>query len=73
MDVMTDAATLQARLAEAEARLASALISLQHGDTRRQNASLTEQMKMIEYLKGQLAAASGTHRVRYAYQSGKGL
>ncbi|MDG4903196.1 hypothetical protein P9279_22050 [Mesorhizobium sp. WSM4962] len=72
---MATLAELQALRAKAEKIYFSLVASSQHGDSRVQFVDIDKQAKVIAELDRQIAAASGTpkRRLRYAYQSGKGL
>lgn len=72
---MASLATLQARLEQLEASIASGVLTVRHGETSTTFRSMSEMLKAKELLEGQIADAEGTKRtrIRYAYQSGKGL
>ena len=64
---MTDAATLQAWIDALEKARYSGVLSVRHGDT-------STTFKTDAEMASALAAASGSgRRVKYLYQSGKGL
>lgn len=72
---MASLATLQARLEALEADIASGSLTVKHGETLRTARSMTEMLEARNLLLGQIAEAGGTAktRVRYFYQSDKGL
>ncbi|MBB2698947.1 UNVERIFIED_ORG: superfamily I DNA and RNA helicase [Rhizobium esperanzae] len=53
----------------------SGVLTIRHGDEQTTFRSLAEMNKIVANLDAQIAALQGTQkkRVRYAYQSGKGL
>jgi hypothetical protein len=72
---MAELATLQARLEKLDAMIASGVLTSKHGETLITYRSMDELLTARALLEKEIAAASGTPRVRmrYAYQSGKGL
>lgn len=53
----------------------SGVLTVEHGETRTTFRTLAEMDKIVARLDAQIAALQGTakKRIRYAYQSGKGL
>ena len=71
---MTDAATLQAWIAALERARYSGVLSVRHGETSTTFKTDAEMAAALAAAKSDLAAASGTgRRVKYFFQSGKGL
>ena len=72
---MASLATLQARLEALDAAIASGVLTVKHGDTLTTFRSMSDLLKARELILKQIAAAEGTTRtrIRYAYQSDKGL
>lgn len=72
---MASLATLQTQLATLDAMIASGVLTTKHGDTLMTFRSMTELLKARQFVEDQINEANGTTRtrVRYAYQSGKGL
>lgn len=65
---------INTRLTQLYAMRDSGVLIVRHGDTQTQFRSLTELLKAIAILEGQLGAASGKKRSRVSYisQSTKG-
>lgn len=72
---MASLATLQARLEALDGMIASGLLQSRHGETMLTFRSMAELLKARQFIEDQVNEANGTTRtrVRYAYQSGKGL
>lgn len=72
---MASLVTLQARLEALDAAIASGVLIVRHGDTMTTFRSMDDLLKARGLLVAQIAAAGGTTRtrVRYFYQSDKGL
>lgn len=72
---MTDSATITTRLEALKKARDTGVLTVKHGETLTTFRSLAEIQKIISQLEGDLAAANGTprRRLRYAYQSSKGL
>ena len=72
---MASLATLQARLEALDAAIASGVLTVKHGETLTTFRSMSEMLQARNLLLAQIAAAGGTTktRVRYLYQSDKGL
>ena len=72
---MTTLSDLQERLDKLNAALASGVFRVEHGVTSTTYQTTSEMLKAKADLERDIAAAGGTsrRRVRYAYQSGKGL
>lgn len=72
---MASLETLQARLETLDAAIASGVLTVRHGDTTTTFRSMKEMMDARSLLVKQIADLEGTTRtrLRYAYQSGKGL
>lgn len=72
---MTDSATIETRLEALKKARDTGVLTVKHGETLTTFRSLSEIEKIIAKLEGDLAEANGTtrKRVRYMYQSGKGL
>lgn len=68
---MTDTAMTQARLAAIKKAMHSGVLTVRHGDTTTTFRSLAEMQAIIADLEKDLAGPRT--RLRYAYQSGKGL
>lgn len=70
-----DVVTLQARLDAISTAFASGVLIVRHGDTSTQFRNLAEMERIIATLTAQINGLSATpaKRVRYIYQSGKGL
>jgi len=53
----------------------SGVLTVEHGETRTTFRTLAEMNRIIDNLDAQIDALNGTRkkRIRYAYQSGKGL
>jgi peptidoglycan hydrolase CwlO-like protein len=73
--MMTAAATITARIEKLKAARDTGVLTVKHGETLTTFRSLAEIEATIAKLESDLAAANGTskRRVRYMYQSGKGL
>jgi len=72
---MASLATLQARLETIDAAIASGVLTVRHGETSTTFRSMSEMLAARALLVKQIAELEGTTRtrIRYAYQSGKGL
>lgn len=72
---MATLATLQTRLETLDASIASGVLTVKHGDTLTTFRSMSEMLDARALLVKQIGILDGTARtrVRYAYQSGKGL
>lgn len=72
---MASASTIQTRIDAIEKALATGVLTVRHGETTTTYRSLEEMLKIRADLEDQLAIANGTtrRRLRYVYQSGKGL
>lgn len=71
---MTDTATLSARLETLKKARDSGVLQVRHGDTMTTFRSLSELESIIADLEGQISGASTPRRrIRYLFQSGKGL
>lgn len=72
---MASLATLKARLEALDAAIATGVLTVEHGETRTTFRSMSEMMKARSMLVKQIAEMEGNtrSRLRYAYQSGKGL
>ena len=71
----TSLETLQTRLEKLEAMIVSGVLTSKHGETLLTYRSMSELLTAKALLEQQIAGASGTarRRVRYGYQSDKGL
>lgn len=67
--------TLQARLESLDAAIASGVLTVRHGETTTTFRSMAELLQARAHIQSQIDALQGTSRtrLRYAYQSGKGL
>lgn len=72
---MASLATLQARLEALDAAIVSGVLTVKHGETLTTFRSMKEMLQARDLLLEQIADANGVTRtrVRYAYQSCKGL
>lgn len=72
---MASSAELQARLETLKKARDSGALNVRHGDQSVTYRSLSEMERIISELEGEIAALAGTRRrkIRYTYQSGKGL
>lgn len=72
---MTDVTDLQTRLENLKKLRDGGVSAVRHGETFTQNYSLAEINQAIAALEGEIAGLSGTprRRVKYFFQSGKGL
>lgn len=72
---MTDSATITTRLEKLKAARDTGVLTVKQGENLTTFRSLAEIERTIAQLEADLAAANGTpkRRVRYMYQSGKGL
>jgi hypothetical protein len=72
---MTDSTTITSRLEALKKARDTGVLTVKHGETLTTFRTLAEIEKIIASLEGDLAAANGTakRRLRYMYQSGKGL
>lgn len=72
---MTDSATITIRLEALKKARDTGVLTVKHGETLTTFRSLAEIEKIIGQLEKELAIAAGTakRRLRYMYQSGKGL
>lgn len=72
---MTELTDLQAQLVRLRKARSSGLRSVQHGDTRTEYKSDAEMAAAIAALEQQISGLEGTtrRRVRYIYESSKGL
>jgi hypothetical protein len=71
-----DAETLQLRIDQLDKDIASGTLIVRHGETMRQARSLSEMRQIRADLQEQLdglTSPTRRRRVRYLYQSGKGL
>lgn len=66
---------IEGRIAALEASIASGVLTVTHDGVTTTYRSYVEMQRTLSWLKGELAKAQGRagRRVRYAYQSGKGL
>lgn len=72
---MATLSELQTRLETLKKARGSGALMVRHGDQSVTYRSLAEMEQIISELEGEIAALGGTRRrkIRYAYQSGKGL
>lgn len=72
---MTDSATITTRLEALKKARDTGVLTVKHGETQTTFRSLAEIERIIAQLEGDLATVNGTarRRIRYMYQSGKGL
>lgn len=72
---MATLATLQARLDALDGMIASGVLTTKHGETLLTFRSMSELLKARQFIEDQINEANGTTRtrVRYAFQTGKGL
>ncbi|TIW08084.1 MAG: hypothetical protein E5V66_28345 [Mesorhizobium sp.] len=72
---MTDSATITTRLEALKKARDTGVLTVKHGEALTTFRSLSEIEKIISQLESDLAAANGTprKRLRYGYQSSKGL
>lgn len=72
---MASLATLQARLEALDEAIASGVLTFKHGETLTTFRSMDDMLKARNLLLAQIATAGGVTktRVRYLYQSDKGL
>jgi hypothetical protein len=66
---------MQARLDALDEMISSGLLQSRHGDTMLTFRSTTDLLKARQFVQDQIDDLNGTSRprVRYAYQTGKGL
>jgi hypothetical protein len=73
--MMASLTILQARLEALDAAIASGVLTVRHGETLTTFRSMNEMIKARDLLLSQIDGLNGVTptRIRYAYQSGKGL
>lgn len=72
---MTDVSDMTARLEKLKKARDTGVLTVKHGETLTTFRTLAELERIIATLEGDIAAAGGTakRRLRYMFQSGKGL